>query len=197
MPRTGKTAEETRASAIDTTLALIRKHGFEKVRLVDIAKELGVSHAALYAHFTDKAALLDAVTERWLSETNAVLDKVCRSQKDPRQKIQDWFVQMYQVKRKRVLYDPELYRAFDVAAATKKPYVIAHLAKVNQQLIELVKEASGTLGTDTPQRQATILFEATSAFHHPKLMGEHFKENREALLKRILNAVMVGMSADR
>ena len=191
------TAEKIRVKAIDITLARMRRHGFEKVRLIDVAKDLGVSHAALYVHFADKAALLDAVSERWLSETDALLEQICLSKRHPRQKIQDWFMKLYQVKRERVLCDPELYRAFDMAAALRKPFVAAHLATANRQLDVLVKEDAGTLGRDAPQQQATLLFAAMSAFHHPKLMAEHFDEQRGPLLKRVLAAVLIGMSAVR
>ena len=67
MPRTGLTASEIRQKAIDATMARMREDGFDKVRLTDIARELGLSHAALYAHFADRTALLDAVSEQWLS----------------------------------------------------------------------------------------------------------------------------------
>lgn len=197
MPRIGMTAPVIRAKAIDITLAHMRRHGFERVRLSDVARDLGMSHAALYAHFADKAALLDAVTERWLNEVNATLEEICFLDKDPIEKIQAWFLKLYQSKRERVLCDPELYRAFDAAAALKKPFVVAHLATVNRQLLGLVEGAAGALGGNAPQRQATLLFEATSAFHHPKLVAEHFKENREPLLKRVLEALLIGMSAGR
>ena len=67
MPKTGLTAAEIRDKALDVTIEQIRRYGFDKVRLVDIAKDLGVSHAALYTHFADRGALLDAVSERWLN----------------------------------------------------------------------------------------------------------------------------------
>lgn len=197
MPRTGLTAEEVRTKAIDVTFDRMRRHGFDKVRLSDVGKDLGVSHAALYAHFADKAALLDAVSERWLAETEALLDAICRSDKQPLQKIHDWFVKLYRLKRERVMNDPELYRAFDVAAAMKKPFVVAHLAGIHQQLVGMIEEATGSLGTDSPQRQATLLYQATSAFHHPKLMVEHRGENRELLLKRLLQVLLTGLGADR
>jgi AcrR family transcriptional regulator len=197
MPRTGMTAQEIRAKATDVTLARMRRHGFEKVRLSDVAKDLGVSHAALYAHFVDKAALLDAVTERWFNETDALLEEVCLAKKKPLQKIHDWFLKRYQIKRERALCDPELYRAFDVSAALRKPFVVAHLATMNRQLVGLVEEAAGRLGGDAPERQATLLFEAMSAFYHPKLVAEHYGEDRELLLKSVLDAMLIGMGAGR
>ena len=60
MPKTGLSAAEIRDKAIEVTVEQMRRHGFDRVRLVDIAKDLGVSHAALYSHFADRRALLDA-----------------------------------------------------------------------------------------------------------------------------------------
>jgi len=36
-----------------------------------------------------------------------------------------------------------------------------------------------------------------SAFHHPKLVAEHIEEKRERLLKRVLDAVRIGMGEGR
>ncbi len=116
MPRTGRTAQETRTRAIDATLAHMRRHGFDRVRLSDVARDLGVSHAALYAHFADKAALLDAVTERWLAETRAALEEVRLRDGEPASGVENCFVTLYRLKRERVRRDPEAHRAFDVAA---------------------------------------------------------------------------------
>ena len=81
MPRTGLTAEEIKAKSIELTIATMRKEGFDKVRLTDIAKALGVSHAALYSHFKDKTDLLDAVSDRWLIKIDEELATICRKQK--------------------------------------------------------------------------------------------------------------------
>jgi len=194
MPRTGLTAEETRTRAVDLALAHMRRHGFDRVRLSDVARDLGVSHAALYAHFTDKAALLDAVTERWLEETRGVLDGVRQRSADPISKIEDWFVTLYRLKRERVLRDPEVYRAFDVAAALRKPFIVAHLTAIQEQLADLIKETEGALGSETPVSQAAFLYEALSSFLHPKLIAEHVEEDREPRLRRLLGIVLNGIA---
>jgi len=191
------TSSEVRHKATEATVARIRQHGFEKVRMSDVAKDLGVSHAALYAHFIDKAALLDAVTHRWLDITDAALEDICRSDKDPVQKIRAWFLKRYQLKRERVLGDPELYRAFDAAAERKKPFVVAHLATMQRQLLGLLEEAAGVLGGGSPQTLASILADATMAFHHPKLVAERLDEKREPHLKRLLDTLLAGMAAKR
>src|SRR5205085_2000141 len=116
MPRTGLTAEQIKEKAIEATLTKMREVGFEKVRLTDIAKELGVSHAALYMHFKDKSELLDAVSKIWLLELDETLESICRKRKDPCQKIHDWALAIHRAKLKKVRLDPELYNAFDMAS---------------------------------------------------------------------------------
>ena len=46
---------------------VLRRYGPAKTTVVDVARALGVSHGAVYRHFPSKAALRDAVTERWLA----------------------------------------------------------------------------------------------------------------------------------
>src|SRR5687768_8561397 len=107
MPRTGLSAAEIKKKAIDATMVRMREEGFDKVKLTDIAKELGVSHAALYAHFEDKAALLDAVSEHWLLDVDATLDAVCRKAGDPSEKITAWMLAFHRAKVAKIVRDPE------------------------------------------------------------------------------------------
>src|ERR1700730_12482652 len=102
MPKTGLTASEIRDKAIDVTIEQMRRSGFDRVRLVDIAKDLGVSHEALYTHFADRGALLDAVSERWVNALEISLEAICREDKDPVAKIHEWFQKLYRTKRDQV-----------------------------------------------------------------------------------------------
>ena len=45
---------------------VLRRYGPAKTTVVDVARELGVSHGSAYRHFASKAALPDAIAERWL-----------------------------------------------------------------------------------------------------------------------------------
>ncbi|MEV0093874.1 TetR/AcrR family transcriptional regulator [Streptomyces sp. NPDC050738] len=52
-----------RASLLDAAERGLREHGAEHLSLRDLAKEIGVSHAAPRRHFADRQALLDALAE--------------------------------------------------------------------------------------------------------------------------------------
>jgi len=195
MPRTGLTAEDIRDRAIDATVVKMREVGFEKVRLTDIAKELGVSHAALYSHFTDKSDLLDAVSERWLLALDKKLEAVCRKKKDPCEKIQAWALTLHRAKVEKVSRDPELYRAFDMAAVESKPFVKDHLENMHRQLSGLVVEAieqSGLRNAD-PEAITEIILAATSAFHHPRLVAQYIEQKREKLMSQVIDTILEGL----
>lgn len=202
MPRTGLTAPEIKQRAIDATLAAMRETGFDKVKLTDIAKELGVSHAALYAHFADKAALLDAVSEHWLLEVDAALDVVCREPGDPAEKIAAWMLAFHRAKLAKIVRDPEPYKSFDLHASMAKPYVRRHIETVRTQLIGLVTDAIAKrrLRDADAAAMAEVIWEAMMAFHHPKLVAAHITEKREPLLRAVLASVLRGLGlsgADR
>ena len=195
MPRTGMPAADLKTRAIDVARAHVQRTGFEKVRLSEVAREIGVSHAALYAHFDGREALLDAVTARWLSETETALQAICDSPAPAEERIRLWFAERYRQKRRRALRDPQVYRAFDADAALRKPHVQAHMTAIRDQLERLLAEAA--LPKGTPAEQATLLLEATAAFHHPKLIADHADQDRAPLLAQVLDAMLASFAAQR
>jgi AcrR family transcriptional regulator len=195
MPRTGLSAAEIKEKALDATTEKMRLDGFDKVRLTDIAKELGVSHAALYGHFKDKSALLDGVSERWLLAIDDDLEAICNKKADPVDKIQAWMLTLHRAKVAKVLHDPELYKAFDFSTQIIKPYAKKHMERIHDQLLRIVKEAviKKKLKNADAVAMTKILSESMMAFHHPKLVSQHINEKRESLLKSVLDIVLKGL----
>jgi AcrR family transcriptional regulator len=196
MPKTGLTAAEIRDKALDVAIEQMRRHGFDRVRLVDIAKDLGVSHAALYSHFADRGALLDAVSERWVNALESSLEAICRKDKAPVAKIHEWFQKLYRTKRDKVLNDPQLYKSFSAAAEERKSLYTSHLTRMSGQLTSLVEEAVARKKLTRYRVEATVavLFETTTGFHNLKLVAQHVHEKREPLLKQVLDVVIDGLS---
>ncbi|WP_223631617.1 TetR/AcrR family transcriptional regulator [Corallococcus sp. EGB] len=191
MPRTGLSAEQLKEKAIDATLVRVRRDGHDKVRLSDVARDIGVSHAALYPHFADKAALFDAMLERWLRDSTESLAAVTRRSGDAQARIVDWFVTLYRMKRSRALDDPAPFRAFDVASAVEKPFAIAHVKDLLGQLQELLAEA----GVKDAREKADLLFRATAAFHHPTLVTQSAHDDLEPQLRAIVRLMLRGMTS--
>ncbi|MEO8240749.1 MAG: TetR/AcrR family transcriptional regulator [bacterium] len=190
MPKTGLSPDDLRDKALEVALQQIRVQGVEKVRLAGVAKAMGVSHAALYAYFTDKEALLDAATDRWLTHLEAVVEARLAEMTDPEARLKQWFVQRYVEKRARALADPEPYRAYSLAATTEKVFLRRHIAKMRARLTELLGEA-GLGGV----AQAQLLQDATQGFNHPALIIAGAAVDRSGDLIHLLDAMIAGIRA--
>ncbi|MCW7460900.1 TetR/AcrR family transcriptional regulator [Leptospira limi] len=195
MPRTGLTATEIKDKAVEIAIDQMRAKGFEKVRLVDVAKEMGISHAALYSHFQDKTALFDAVSERWLTKLDEKQDLLVTEKRDPIQKILTWFLNLHRMKLEKVKLDPELYKAFDMAAEESKPFIQTHLSNMQNQMGKLVTEAINQkkIKKRDVKLVTDILISAGTAFTHPKLVAQHCEVDRETLLADTIEAVLKGL----
>ncbi len=198
MPKTGLSATEIREKALEYTIAQMRAVGFEKVRLVDIAKALGVSHVALYKHFADKAALLDLVSERWLTLMDETLAAIVASPEHSLAKIETWFLTLHRMKCEKIQTDLALYKAFNAAAEVLKPFVQQHILTMQAQITTLVRQAmaEGQLpATLDPAAAARQLLEGTLGFHHPKLVVDNIAQERESALKALLTVLLHGLGA--
>ncbi len=195
MPKTGLSSEEIKEKALQIAEEKIRLYSFEKFRLTDIAKELKISQAALYNHFPDKAALLDVISERWLARMDETLEQITKKELPPRQLIVEWFLKYHQLKKEKVLNDPELYKSFNMAAEMLKPFIIRHLDNLNNQLLTLVQKAIATKGisAESPTSVVRLLFESTISFHHPRMVLDHKDENREGLLEQLVQVMLEGL----
>lgn len=195
MPKTGMTCTEIREKAVQYAEDRIRKFGFEKIRLTDVAKDLGISHAALYQHFPDKAALLESVTDKWLVSADSELEKIINQHKSADELIVLWFISLHRIKKDKLSLDPELFKAFDSAADEDKECIQRHLSNARKQLSDLVVRAmqEGVIKKDSVPKTVEILFLGTMAFHYPKLVAANLHRNQEQKLKSVLNALLSGL----
>lgn len=195
MPRTGLNAKELYLKALDAAEEEIRRNGVERLKLTDVARGLGVSHAALYNHFTDKEAMLDAVSKRWLDRIDQELAKITVKSKPAESRLTEWFLMLHKMKREKVLADPKLYGAFNMSAAKTRPFVQAHLQTTFTQLEQMISEgmASGEFKCKNAAVGAQVLFEGTAAFHHPRIVLDMIDTDRVASFKALLKVLLAGL----
>jgi AcrR family transcriptional regulator len=197
MPRTGLTSEQLKEKAIDSAIAQMELVGFDRVKLSDIAKSLGVSHAALYGHFADKSALFDAVSQRWLTKIDSEQEALCIERKagDAIERLSEWFINLHRMKVQKVKHEPELFKAFNYSAQIEKPFVKKHIETMHRQLYTIVSQAidAGLIKAKSADAVVALIFEATIGFHHPAMVASHMGENREPLLRKVLDTLIDGL----
>lgn len=189
MPRTGLAPEEIRERAIAIARLLIRDRGPDRLRLTDVAREMDVSHTALYAHFPNKAALLDAVLAQWLSDPEEKLAAFAATPNPDAVRMKEWLVLLHRLKVERATSDPQLYAAVNTATVRETPAARAHVAALLDQLGSL----AAATGLPAPAASAALLFEATALYHHPALIGQFGGEARVDALERLVDVLVTGI----
>ena len=102
--RLGALTVLTREEILDAAEEVLRRYGPAKANVVDVARALNVSHGSVYRHFPSKAALREAVAERWLESVAQPLDEITDAR--------EWFDTLIATKRSRAQQDPELFATY-------------------------------------------------------------------------------------
>ncbi|MBX7252867.1 MAG: TetR family transcriptional regulator [Candidatus Promineofilum sp.] len=175
---------------------VIRRFGPTKATVVDVARALGVSHGSVYRHFASKAALRDAVTERWLARIAAPLAAVADESGPAPERLRRWLDQLIAAKRRRALDDPELFATYMTLVAEARGVVMAHVAHLTGQLAQIIADgaARGEFAVADVNTAARAVFDATSRFHNPAHAAEWADPAIDAAFEGVWALLLAGLS---
>ncbi|MFD4240659.1 TetR/AcrR family transcriptional regulator [Streptomyces sp. NPDC058525] len=160
---------------LETTEDVLRRFGPTKATVVDVARALGVSHGSVYRHFPSKAALREAVTDRWLAKSVVALEQITSaSSSSAPSKLESWLAALFEAKRHKAGDDPELFATYIVLLDENSDVVDRHLTELIDQLARIIAEgvAAGTLSADDVPAAARAVFDATGRFHDPQYAAD-------------------------
>lgn len=190
---------DTRSRILDAAAALLRRHGPDKLTVLDVAKRLGMSHGNVYRHFPSKQALRAAVAEAWLADVTAPLAPIVAGDAPPAARLAAWLSALAAIKRRKVLEDPEMFAGFHRVASESPEVIAAHLAHLVNQVAAILAtgKADGSLpGVTDAEQDARAVLTATLRFHHPDLVrGNGDAAAAEAELARITALLLRGFGA--
>lgn len=164
----------TRERILEAAEEVLRRYGPAKANVVDVARALEVSHGSVYRHFPSKAALRDAVTERWLSEISKPLEAVAAGKGAAPARLRRWLDLLVTSKRRKALDEPELFATYVELTADARDVVRAHVDKLVGQLVRILADgvAQGRFEAADPRATARAIFDATARFHNPAHAAE-------------------------
>ena len=139
---------------LEAAEGVLRRYGPAKANVVDVARALGVSHGSVYRHFPSKAALRDAVTERWLSEISRPLEVVAAGRGTPPARLRRWLDGLVHAKRRKALDDPELFATYIELTADAREVVKAHVETLIDQLARIVADGVAQSEFSAPDPRA-------------------------------------------
>lgn len=191
--------EATRERILRAAEDLLRRHGPEKLSVTDVGRALGFSHAAVYRYFPSKAALREAVAERWLHGISVPLRAVAADATVPAgERLTRWMLALMAAKRVKVWADPEMFAAYHALAEAHRTVVDGHVAELRDQVARIIADGidAGAFRVRDVAAAAAAVLDATVRFHHPQhVRGEADGAVAERDARRVLALVLAGLAA--
>jgi AcrR family transcriptional regulator len=193
--------ELTRDRILEAAETVLKRYGPTKTTVVDVARALGMSHANVYRHFESKAALLDALVERWLTAVYRPLAAIAERQGPADERLEAWFLKLIALKRRKVLDEPELFATYHAAALATRGVIETHIARHRTDLVRIIRAGieNGELAVSDPDAAAAALLDATKLFvdpHHiAATKGRSSDKDVERDARRVLRLVIAGLKA--
>jgi AcrR family transcriptional regulator len=178
---------------------VIRRFGPAKANVVDVARALGVSHAAVYRHVATKAELRDLVVGRWVEAIMPPLRVIAALPGPAPRRLRRLFDALIAVKRRRAADDPELFAAYRTLAADAQSVAAAHVDEFVNLAATVIRAGvkEGKFRTVEPVAAARAVLFATSRFHHPAHAAEWAEPALEATYNDVWKLLMDGLGAAR
>ena len=183
---------------LSATEEILRRHGPDKTTVLDVARQLGVSHGSVYRHFASKTALREAVIRRWLDQARDELTTAAHNPDlPPAERLRALLSTMFATKRTKARQDPELFATFRVLAAEHSTVSAAHVGFLLAQIRDIVIDgiATGEFAAGEPEIIARAILNATSRFHDPTHAAEWQSADTEADSAAVVSLVLDGLRA--
>ena len=168
-PPQQRRSQESLERYLDAAEAIIRESGFGSLTLAEVARRAGYSIGGFYSRFASKDALLGAVHARFLARAEAALKKELDAEREMHESLDGAVRRIVGVLTKRLLSEPELFRAF-IVQGTVNPDAKARAEEANRVRRERVSAA-------------LLVHQDEIAHPNPSLAADFFYEMCMAILR--------------
>lgn len=163
------TAPASTADTVDARLLAIaaeqlRLHGARSVTVVGVAEAAGMTHANVYRYFPSKAALIDAVADRWLKSLEATLVEIADSPDPSDDKLERLIQAVAHAHRELLAKDRHLFDVYVDATEASRAIVRKHRIRQRQLIDRVVDEGIATGMFDPRDRDRAVAFVGDAAF---------------------------------
>ncbi len=183
-------------SILEAAEELLRRHGPQKTNVVDVARHLGMSHANVYRHFANKAAIQDAVAARWLHRIAEPLDAIVVENSSAETRLRRWVTRLVEIKRQSIKDDPELFATYNALAEASRAVIDDHVTHLRAQLARIITDGiqTGEFKVKNVALAAQAVHEAVTRFQHPFFVTRPEKHSDGADV--VMNFMVAGLKAN-
>lgn len=190
------------ARILDATINELRKNGRRRLTIVEIATQLGMSHANVYRYFDSKAALVDALMQRWLQPVEAELRVIADGPDPAYDKLERLLSALNRAYRDRLESEPVLFQLFAESVDAARGVTRRHRLRIQSEIQRVVDEglASGLFAIGDQRRALGLVYDTMHRFIHPvcvRLDAASARAPLELRRDRVLHLLLRGLQTGR
>jgi len=144
----------------DAALKVIKKKGYHKARVSDIAREAGISYGLVYHYFGNKEDLLEAILHRWWDGLFQLMAEVKGAKPDVPEKLRHiifYFLDTYQSRPELVnIFITEISRSTSSLTSVRLENFKTFMSLTDDFITQ--GQEMGILRTDFKARYLTYIF---------------------------------------
>jgi AcrR family transcriptional regulator len=166
---------------METAEALFRRLGFAKTAVADIASELRMSPANVYRFFPSKAAIVQAICQKCLSELEEKIWAVARSRAPADQRLERLVLTALTYHKENLLEDQRVNDMVLAAMEQSWDAIMAH-KEVQRTAIELILRDGIEAGIFEPvdaRQTSALIMQAYVSFCHPVLIAQSMQDGHD------------------
>ena len=194
-----KASTDTRALILEAAKGLLRRFGPGKLTVVDIARELQMSHANVYRFYRTKAEILDAISDEWLTQLESFVEEIARRHISAAARIEAVVLELHRKRKRKFLKDAEVFEAYRRIVEVRPEVAERRRAKIQAVFHRLLEEGieSGEFGPMDCLKVSTALKDATAMFLHPLLIPSTIQQPTEARARNVVRFILAGCAKAR
>ena len=190
-------AEETASRIIEVAEELFRRVGYAKTAVADIARELGMSPANVYRFFPSKAAINEAIAEKFLEQIHGRLDALVAEEKPAAERLERFVLEQHRFNKSQFVSERRMHDMVACAMEENWPVVDAHIEAVQKMLAAIVADGirRGEFRADAdPAEAARAICSASTGVLHPALIAQFAHKDLEAEARSLVRFLLAALA---
>jgi AcrR family transcriptional regulator len=177
----------------------VRRFGAQRLTVVGVAADAGMTHANVYRYFPSKAALLEEISAAWLRPLEAKLREAADGADPAYDKLERMLLALHRAYREKLDADPALFDLLIDSLVKERASARKHRARVQSEMQQVVEEgvASGAFAMADRRRALALVFDASHRFIHPVALRLDRDTPAAAMAQRFERVVSMTLRALR
>ncbi|MEJ5143644.1 TetR/AcrR family transcriptional regulator [Gluconobacter albidus] len=176
----------TAATILESAKAQIRRFGEAKTNVTDVARDLGVSHAALYRFFRSKSAMMDAIVQEVMDDEAQLATQYIETDGGAAERLTAMLLDLHRRKRDRFIGDREIHDLYRRIVVDRPDMVANYAERITNLVARLIDQAvrRGEWHIDDIDVAASVVRDAVTVYVHPAFVAQSVMANApvEAML---------------